>query len=442
MSKAFPVRRSHRRSFRTAKRVRAAQMQCSPATTSPLESTRLLLAFIRCMEAQVPTCTKSGTRPASQARHTPDRAAQWVENNILIDWVTQELGGTWPMRATDVKEDIPPTTTGKTTLESLPREVLTPQARDAITALSSCSPVLDSDAVLALLNSTLLPEILLPDHVSLAEEHNTVAWDALLSPQAQAGLTALAQQGWSIGDSDELLGILNGDVGDGVEEPSKPIHGVGSSWMTALLSSEAQQGLTVAQQTRIVADSDELLNILNSGVHTNEDPPQRTDGVNSWMLGLLLPGAQEGLAAVAQGSRSVEDSDDLLNILNARKGKVGGWEAAILSPEARSAKSREGSQRATFEDVLAELRAQMGTGDEFTEDDITDTDAISSRHTLFDCSASAMSMTSHWPSLFTGNARSKESSHGVSFPGLEGNVAAGTWIDLDVSEEEDLTPFF
>ncbi|KAJ7670373.1 hypothetical protein B0H17DRAFT_1246121 [Mycena rosella] len=338
--------RTHPR--RRARRVSSA-ISHDTATTHTVEVTRPPPAATRGFQRQNHNVNAHHGPPmpeiSTEPRHPNDRTAQWVENERLIQSVTTELGGTWPTRELEAgkrtatigqsaREDAFGGVTGTLAArenvpgmegERLTREVLSPQARDAITALGQDETPVDSDVVLRILNARAVPETCLPNSVILTEVHETVAWEALLSPQAQAALDALAREGRVV-DADEMLSILNGTV----EESSKSTRDVADLWMVGLVSPQAQHFLA----TRSIGNSDEVLAVLNGGFEMTpadaraelfQDPDNSWKGVPSAIItgahetvaweALLNPQAKLALNAPAREGRVV-DADEMLRILN------------------------------------------------------------------------------------------------------------------------------
>ncbi|KAJ7484256.1 hypothetical protein FB451DRAFT_1231905 [Mycena latifolia] len=397
--------------------------------------------------------------------HSIDQTSLWIENAALNNWMTQQLGGTWPNRApvSTIGQDAtiwPRTLSGRINtpqlavkenvpaVESLVFEVLSPQARDALTVLSRKEVgalALDSDDMLGVLNARPIPEMCLPQSTILTEGERTVAWESLLSPRAQEALTVLAQQtDTAVVDSDALLAILNGteEFSQDVEEFPRDIPCVEDSWMAGLLSPEAQAGLTaVAAGERPIEDSDELLGILNSVVELNhveesgmgvglralgQEAPEDIAGAgDSWMAGLLSPKARAGLTALAWHNGMVEDADELLDVLNGRsvfyltvEKDAEDSQEVLVSGEAHE---RNEGQQATFDEVLAELHAQLGKNDQRSEEDSDSEEPYTFWGSLFERTESVMSVTSEAPSLVGLHTASKTLRPPPSY--------YGTWTD-------------
>jgi hypothetical protein len=236
---------------------------------------------------------------------------------------------------------------------------------------------MDSDVIPTILNARPLPANMFDVSPALADERNTVAWESLLSPQAQAGPTAVARGIRSAPDADALLNILNAGFEDsdggiaqedfwmsrllaarareGLARGREVLLGIlhqdtglensdnaaaikdSSSWIDELLSAQARQRLAaLAENGETVTDSDALLDILNGG-DENLYAAADVDSTNdSWMAGLLSADAREGLSALEHNDGMVDDSDAILDILNARNSSVkenttSDWEAELLN---------------------------------------------------------------------------------------------------------------
>ncbi|KAJ7512318.1 hypothetical protein B0H11DRAFT_477875 [Mycena galericulata] len=192
--------------------VRATSTSAFPATvpTTVEETTRHLVnATVIRLESQ------SHTGPPS--------------DNALTAWVTQQLGGTWPTRQCGKNESF----------RGAPDSAKQPRA------VALAFPAMAAAHV----------------GVVATAENNTVAsmeLASLLTPEAQAGLSALARGTRRVTDADALLQILNAGNED--------------AWMAQLLSRQAREGLTaVARNPKAVWDSSELLEVLNAGAIEDEE---------------------------------------------------------------------------------------------------------------------------------------------------------------------------
>ncbi|KAJ7154544.1 hypothetical protein C8R46DRAFT_1227381 [Mycena filopes] len=255
---------------------------CTPIPTCSPELTHLLVrATIRHLEALENIAPRFHTYDT-----TTTRSSKAAANNELNEWVAQQLGGNWPLRATNTTNAFATTPRGHGL--DLAQELLTPQARVALATLSGNE--VDSDTVLAVLNIG-----------AATPATQSVPWDTLLSPQAQFGLDAIAQGERRAPESaDEVLDILNAGATRGVDD---------DSWMAALLSAEAQEGL--AALGGLIEDSDALLAVLNAGVESAiNDGDER-----SWEEEVLTPEMRSALSVLeARGCNTT--SDDVLLALN------------------------------------------------------------------------------------------------------------------------------
>ncbi|KAJ7150833.1 hypothetical protein C8R43DRAFT_490555 [Mycena crocata] len=178
---------------------------------------------------------------------------------------------------------------------------------------------------------------------------------ALLSPQARDGLTSLSQNKSTI-DSDVVLGCLNAgrvpEIWNCRKSAVSPVNKA-VAW-EKLLSPGAKQGLAdVAQGIRTVGDSDGLLDILNTKLGDDEDE-DGSDNRCSCSSVSEIPGSFEALSEELYRS-------ELENV-------VQNWRASIISDEtsdavsdAVEAHSRHGSSSLS-DDVLAVLNTQPDVG--------------------------------------------------------------------------------
>ncbi|KAJ7484242.1 hypothetical protein FB451DRAFT_1231867 [Mycena latifolia] len=422
------------------RRVRRAQY--GPPTSARPAATAFA-PEITCLFATATPGLLTSTGQLAPQCHSIDQTSLWIKNATLNNWITQQLGGTWPKRVPDtpklaVKESVPE----MQATASLALDLLSLQTRDALIALSqneAGARGLDSDDLLRVLNAHPIPEMCLPESAILTEGERTVAWESLLSPRAQEALTALAQQTeTTVADSDALLAILNGaeESSQGVEEFPRDIPCVEDSWIAGILSPEAQAGLTaVATGAWPIEDSEELLGILNSGSELNhaeesgmgvglrahgQEAPEDIGAGDSWMAGLLSSKARAGLAALACHNGMVEDADELLDVLNGGnvfeltvEKDAEDSQEVLMSGEAHE---RNEGQQATFDEVLAELHAQTFWG------------------SLFERTESAMSVTSEAPSIFGANTASKPLRPPPSY--------YGTWTDDGLDDSEVLVSVY
>ncbi|KAJ7034596.1 hypothetical protein C8F04DRAFT_1183136 [Mycena alexandri] len=267
------------------------------------EMMRLLVdATIRRLEAMKTVLPKISGGPVVPMSHPLDTTSK-TENDVLKGWVAQQLGGTC-IGATTTQNGLGANVARPPRSLDLTHEVLSPQARDALIALSlnDRSLNLDSDDILGILNTGPIPEIYLPPSAT-----ETFPWDSLLSPEAQSGLAAIAHGQRSAPDADELLDILNG--GGGVTVPTT----ADDSWIARLLSVEARDGLAaLAQYTGQIEDSDALLNILNAGNGVVERAGQ------TWEEEILTPNMRNALSVLEArwDNGGYPTSDDVLAALN------------------------------------------------------------------------------------------------------------------------------
>ncbi|KAJ6599928.1 hypothetical protein DFH09DRAFT_1271493 [Mycena vulgaris] len=241
----------------------------------------------------------------------------------------------------------------------------------------------------------------LPTFALLTDGAHTVAMEELLNPRAQHGLTALALTQMTSDchlDSDELLFVLNGLIGP-VEDVAEnrvediSIEDAGDASVDEVLSLEARAGLSALGEKAV--DADGILDILNAGAVPTEDTLPEGD--------------------------TVEDS--------------------VPSPESvADAQDELGAFRASFEDVVAALNAQLRITEEGSEDGSVE-DITAFWGTLFNRSP-ALSVTSEGPSLFGVDTDLRK--RRLSVGGMHGVLRPprsyfGTWTDDGDASSESMS---
>ncbi|KAJ7742133.1 hypothetical protein DFH07DRAFT_964652 [Mycena maculata] len=334
-----------------------------------------------------------GTDCRATALRAPFRTAKWVERHRLMGFGTQNLvTAAIDFRASNkahATRENHPTAVGEAT--SLPMVVLSPETRAALTALSR------SQKHLAPLEATFNADSML-DVLNYAprDMHGAVAMEALLTPQAQAGLTALAEGTRSVGSSEELLGILNADA-----------------WAADVLGPKAREALSALARDPgpPVMDSNQVLEFLNAGttVGTDVEYDMAQDSGNA---DFKEPDPDDIVLF-----QDVEDDDDFPV-----------W-APVVEPEDTAALAEWSEEKlGEIDDLLARLNAQLA----FLEDlpDEHSTDGTTSPSVMFERAlSSATSCTSARPSMHH-TRKGKQGSD------EDGSSCVETWFGRQIVDEE------
>ncbi|KAF8217516.1 hypothetical protein K438DRAFT_2036949 [Mycena galopus ATCC 62051] len=245
---------------------------------------------------QTESCLDDAAAPGPP-HSSASRTAKWVADAQLVQWVTEQLGGTWPSSNHNATSDDkaltlePPQHLKQPVLparekENIPddacmplaMQLLSPQALDGLTALvddeitlhkewhdGAPTTVVASDVFLDLLNAR-------PQAARDVGGH--AEWGSLLSPRAQSELSAIAQGTRKAPNSQELLDILNGKGGRGefLDGGRKVLDGghehVLSGDATGI---RAQEGHPASALHGAVRYSDALLRILEAGLRGGVD---------------------------------------------------------------------------------------------------------------------------------------------------------------------------
>ncbi|KAJ7150846.1 hypothetical protein C8R43DRAFT_491033 [Mycena crocata] len=407
-------------------------MQNNPSNKKTIESNALIQWATHQLGGSWPACD---AMPADDRKEKPRNSS--IQTNALRQWITQQFGGSWPARdpmPADDRKEKPGTlnelhffggasgTDSSTTDVDLSMEVLSPQARDGLIALSQNKPRVDSDVVLGILNAQQVPEIWTSrESAVLTPIEEAPAWDTLLSAGAKNGLTAAAQGMAPFRNSDDLLAILNAEDGDSDEG-----NFAAGSWVFGEFGS-------------FEAASEEL---YGSKFEQN------------WKASSLADHACPQFTEFFQYVGSSSSSDEVLAAFNGQHGYFGVPQEQIDNGDLEAYVSMgihmhsPSGGRVTFDDVPAQSNvfSEAGSNDGSYTDGSDATDYLGTNLSVLRRSP-ATSMTSAWVSTSYRNAmegqQRKAPAWVVSRSAFEERLGFfGTWpMPKDAGEESEEEPW-